>query len=228
MDTVEARSAKPKDRSRAHFCPCQSADMGDFEKFERLCDRAFNEAGPENPLQRMAQRDRHYLIAIFTLFARSRGGIVIPSLLELEEADRIASDAGKLAVRIRDTVLCGQVGELDDFPRRFHGLPQLLEQFSDYLSALLGPLGKPGQKQKILLNRLVVTASEFVKLRTGSYNDEHLAEVLQTILDDPDEDFSAQAIRKKREQTRRSYPRQYAEAERAARAGAGQSDSIAE
>jgi hypothetical protein len=65
-----------------------------------------------------------------------------------------------------------------------------------------------------------VAASEFVRLRTGQYFDEHVAELYQAITASKhslSEDLSGDAIRKKRDYTAKNYPDLYSEALNCAR-----------
>jgi hypothetical protein len=61
---------------------------------------------------------------------------------------------------------------------------------ADFLEPHLGAIGKPGHKHKSFPNQLIVAASEFVRCKTGSYNDEHLAEIFQPIANDVSDDLS--------------------------------------
>lgn len=79
--------------------------------------------------------------------------------------------------------------------------------------------GKPGQNRKMMRNRCLVVAGEFVWLKTGTYNDEHLAYLMQAVslvpapeADFSGTDFSGDAIRKKRNYLSSKYPFPYSRA----------------
>ena len=94
----------------------------------------------------------------------------------------------------------------------FHDLPPRLEAFGILFGGLLDRIvGKRGQKNKLAKNQILLVASEFVRLKTNRYNDEHLAELIQALRDKSDlSDFSGDAIHKKREHLKRTYPLVYA------------------
>ena len=74
-------------------------------------------------------------------------------------------------------------------------------------------VGKRGHKEKVQKNTFLIMASEFVRVKTGNYYDEHLAELLQTLprIDlNQQEDISGDSIRKKREHLKKVYPVIYA------------------
>jgi hypothetical protein len=96
---------------------------------------------------------------------------------------------------------------------------------ADFLEPHLRAIGKPGHKHKSFPNQLIVAASEFVRCKTGSYNDEHLAELFQPIANDVSDDLSGDAIRKRRDQMETTYPDLYAAALRLAQATAGASET---
>lgn len=78
------------------------------------------------------------------------------------------------------------------------------------LSALLSVDGKPGRKREVFANELLIMASEFVRLKLGSFYDEHVAELFQSISpDDSFTDLSGDAIRKKRRYLKDNYPQVY-------------------
>src|ERR1039458_1069850 len=96
------------------------------------------------------------------------------------------------------------------FGRDIHGVE---------LCALFRKGGSSGQghKDEVLATQRLIQASEFVRLKTRRYNDEHLAGVFQIITKRPiSDDFSGAAIRKKRLYLKKHYPVLYANALRRA------------
>src|SRR5208283_3047648 len=82
-----------------------------------------------------------------------------------------------------------------------------LHAFASRLGGVLGLFGKAGHKERVMNNQILIMASEFVRLRTGKHYDEHLAELFQAIsMDSNLKDFSGDAIRKKREHFKKTYP----------------------
>jgi hypothetical protein len=89
-------------------------------------------------------------------------------------------------------------------------------------------MGKRGRKREALTIQLLVEASEFVRLKTHRYNDEHLAGLFN-LIERPRErkprgkklshqkELSGAAIGKKRLYLRRNYPALYANALKRAR-----------
>ena len=101
--------------------------------------------------------------------------------------------------------LKSRLGELEDLPRRLGAFAGLLGGFVRLF------VGKPGHEEKVMHNRSLILASEYVRCRTGKYYDEHLAELFQAINNDSDlKDFSGDAIRRKREHFKKAYPLLYA------------------
>ncbi len=90
--------------------------------------------------------------------------------------------------------------------------------FSKTLGEALNSFGKPGRKDEALATQGLIQASEFVRLKSGRYNDEHLAGVFQIIARRPiSDDFSGAAIRKKRLYLKKHYPVLYDGALRSAK-----------
>jgi hypothetical protein len=172
--------------------------------------KAFEDIGPTNPLRRLGETDKHILWSLLTIYAFERelkgGGNRVVKVLE--EAAKTATDAAALSKRMQSQVFTGGLAApLKPFIGGFQDLPFRLAAFAGRLGNVMNSLGKPGHKDRMFRNRVLVEASEFVRSRTGGPNDEHLAELFQAINRATNlmEDFSGDAIRKKREHFIRTY-----------------------
>jgi hypothetical protein len=179
--------------------------------------KAFKELHQDNPIKKLLNAsDRKYVWALLILHDRvgTLGGRDVVSE-ELDGLSKIASVAAKLSAKMRSQVFEGTFSEaLRPSIAAFEGLPLLLVEFSNRLGDVVNAKGKPGQKKKAYATQFLVEASEFVRLTTGQYGDEHLAALFQVIgnraeLPDSSDDFSALAIRKRRERFKRDYPQYY-------------------
>ena len=132
---------------------------------------------------------------------------------------KTAAEAAKLGGKIKTQILQGPHSlAMRPFVLGFEDLPSRLAAFSRRLSTALDSIGKPGQKRKILEDRMLVEASEFVRVRTGQHYDEHLAELIQAVgMPFRLEELSGDAIRKKRKFLKDQYPAQYASSVRSVR-----------
>jgi hypothetical protein len=175
--------------------------------------KAFANTGPNNPLRKLSDPDKKYLWALL----RAYEGVVSAKTEQsqrtdpLEEAARVAIDAALLATKMEAHIFTGpQAASFQPFLVGLEDLASRLKDFANTFQTLLALMGKPGHKQRVFVNRLLLTASEFVYSQFGTYQDEHLAELLQTLdrATEPSE-LSGDAIRKKRENMKKSYPEVY-------------------
>jgi hypothetical protein len=181
--------------------------------YPKVVTEAFVNLGPRNPLKKLTDYDKHLLVALLLVHEH------VPSVDRasnlLEQAARVAADAGKLARRIRDQVLGGTTGELlaPLLKAGLKDLPARLEAFSQLEMILTNLAGKRGHKAKVARNEYLLMASELVSLRLGQCYDEHLAELIQALTFNPDlsadADTSGDSIRRKREHFKRTYPVRY-------------------
>jgi hypothetical protein len=175
--------------------------------------KAFAQTGPSNPLRKLSGPDKEVLYALlgtYAVMADSRKKFVVGELWE--DASKIAKQSKALATRIEDYIFHGPSGQA--FAQHFLGyrhLPKELSSFSNELDKKANALGKPGHKATMLSTSKLVMASEFIRRKTGDYQDEHIAELYQAICDrDSSDDFSGDAIRKKRASLRQRNPALYA------------------
>jgi hypothetical protein len=183
---------------------------------KRRLEESFNNIGPKNPLRTLGPQDKKHLWACLKLYSETQLSELSGALAQFETASRTTSEAAKLAARIEEQFLGGPASRsFEPFMRGFHDLPAQLRRFSATLGDLLQASGRQGHKERLFSNRFLVTASELVRVRTGTHNDEHLAELFQSVGGENFEiDVSGDAIRKKREHIRKNYPDIYAGIER--------------
>lgn len=179
----------------------------------RNTDKAFQVIGPNNPLLRMEQRDKELLWALLKLYSVAsapKSDAKIEDELGGQVA-RMARDAGKLADGLEKDVFHGTLAnELRPYLTDFETLPVMLRAFAKSIGDLMDSVGKIGRKNEAFTNHFLVSVSEFVRLKTGSQYDEHIAALYQRITErDEHSDFSGDAIFKKREYLRKNYPALY-------------------
>lgn len=178
----------------------------------------FADNGPNNPLNKLEARDKAQLLAIMVVYEHFRDASDEKITESAERVARLAADAGKLARRIEIELSEGSfLGIWEKLLDHCRDLQSKLSWFSIGVGELMDSTGKKGHKQNNLSNCFLVTASEFVRLKTGTYNDEHFAELFQGRSDIPEsKELSGDAIRKKREYLQKKYPNLYGAAVEAA------------
>lgn len=184
------------------------------EEFIRQIAQEFVNIGPQNPLRKLDIRDKARLLLVLVVYWTFRDD---PRLMAAaERAAQLAADARKLAMRIESEARHGAL--ISEFPLLLETCEDLqakLGRFSRETRLAMELVGKQGHKQKNLASCLLITASEFVRQTTGSYNDEHLAELCQGKFLGPRRRsvMSGDAIRKKRDYLQKEYPELYATSE---------------
>jgi hypothetical protein len=194
----------------------------DYAKFVR---KSFDNVGPKNPLRELDDSDKHLLVSL--LFVHAKSPKDDQATAPLEEVAAIAAEAGALAKKLESSVFGGSLAPiLASILGGTEDLPARLKDFSNRMGSVLEQaVGKRGQKHKVLNNQFLIMASELVRLRTGKHHDEHLADLLQTLPPRAEligEDVSGDSIRKKREHLKRAYPVAYALAVKRVQIRAGQ------
>jgi hypothetical protein len=174
--------------------------------------RAFREVGPNNPLRGLDVASKKRLWGLLKLYAMIQQFDQKSDDDPLELAARAVADAGKVAADLKAHLFGGPLADVlaPLVPNFFVDLPRRLQIFSEVMGALLGLTGKSGHKDELFKNQVLVMASEFVRLKLRRFYDEHVAELYQAIGNgDFSSDFSADAIRKKRNYLKRKYPQLY-------------------
>jgi hypothetical protein len=169
-----------------------------------LVAKAFAGLGGDNPLKKMPAADRELVWASLVIFAREKDNPRTSlKIQKLEALARAVSDAARLSAEIKE-LLRNEYGDvLNRRLKACQGLPAQLDSFMTQVGGLLYTTGF--KKQRAMKDYRLIYASELVRLRTGTWNDEPLAELLQTLRDEG-ADFSGDAIHKKRERFKTKYP----------------------
>lgn len=201
MDTSMARLLSAFARRVEERC---GPNAGDIE---------FAEISRGNPLNKLTKLERMRLLGLLALYAyyRDTDNAFVESL---ERAANITTEAKELATGL-DWLLVGGIASPlpESHVNKYRDLQSGLSAFAIQVGELLDLSGKPGHKKKSLSNTFLVAASELVKLKTGTYNDEHLAELFQATGGiDGSKDFSGDAIRKKRDYLQTNYPNLFSSA----------------
>lgn len=173
---------------------------------------ALDHLRPTNVILRMREKDRRVLWVLCHMYRKERTGRdSVDKFQALDDAEKLASRAGKLAVNMDDVIFRGPAKEaLGELPPVFNGLPALLRAFDEIVRRKLEVFGKPGFKWERGMAAELTRISEFVKETTGSYSDEHLAEYLQQFDEDgSDSDLSGDAILKHRNRLKKECPEAY-------------------
>jgi hypothetical protein len=188
-----------------------------FDRAKQV-ENAFNETSEKNPLRAFGELDRHLLWSLLTLYMFESQEKETPDRVSLvmEEIGKIAAEAVALAKRIQREVVTSQYWEpIKPFVRGLEDTPARLDLFGRRLGGLMNACGKPGHKKGTFAKSRLVMACELVKLRTGDYYDEHLAELCQAITPEFSgrrkrvsefAEFSGDAIRKQRDHFAKTYP----------------------
>jgi hypothetical protein len=186
----------------------------DYAPFVR---KVFEDTGPNNPLRKLSDEKKHVLVALVHVYLMERLlALNTGNADALDEIGTIAAEASDLANRMRTLVFGGSLAEpLSSLVGKFRGLPSILEAFASQTSWLVNQTGKPGHKEKLWRSHYLIVGSEFIHGVAGNYFDEHFAEVIQTVAfrcnpSSEAGDLSGDAIRKKREHIKKTYPAMFA------------------
>jgi hypothetical protein len=175
---------------------------------------AFKNLKLDSPLLELNGSDRDLLFALIVTYGGAKETVDAKrSKNPWQVMVRTVAAAGKAGARLKRDVFLGPLPKfLPIYAEEYADLPDRLIEFSKVVGALLALAGKAGHENKVLKNQLLVLASEFVLLRTRRYNDEHLADLIQTIAKFPLSDgFSANSITHERERLKKNYPQLYAQ-----------------
>lgn len=187
-----------------------------LREMEDRVREAFKSMGPKNPLNRLGAIEKRILWSLATIYA-AEGQLDLEKRRpdQIDKLEKTVADASSLAKKLQQQIFDGDLASLlRPFVKDFQDLPSRLGALALRLRSVLDiTAGKPGQTRKVMRNRCLLVASEFVRLKTGTYGDEHLADLLQAVSLVPDPkadfsgtDFSGDAIRKKRGYLSSKYP----------------------
>ncbi len=175
--------------------------------------QAFSHIALDNPLKGLSAPDRKLLYSMLKVYA----AVTKPTRKGRSEEDplesvaKLINAAAKLGAALDSDVFHGPISDvLHPYTSSFSDLPGRLADFSKELSGKLDLIGKSGHKEGNLYGFFLIVASEFVRVKTGQYYDEHLAELYQAISERSlSEDLSGDAIRKRRKYLKKHYPDLY-------------------
>jgi hypothetical protein len=189
-------------------------------KLEDSVTKAFKEISSNNPLRQLNPSEKKTLILTLMVYVnvKARDDDASSDDFPIERVAKSVAAAAKYGANLESEVFAGPFSEeLRPFIIGFEDLPKRLVEFSNTVSAVLNLMGKPGHKEENFATQLLVIASEFVRLRTGYYHDEHLAELLRFVTEgrlsrdlSDDEILWGEAIRKKRAYLKNQYAQLYA------------------
>ena len=236
---MNSSRSNASDRRRTEFCPVSTEGNESMTRANAECvpqvvhhtwtagdlrkavKEAFDCLGAANPLNQLIELDKAIVWGALMTFTSDRNRPSAPLMRQLDRLAKIAKDAAKLSSTIEEVfqndfgeVLNRRIAACEDLPIR-------LSFFSGQVEEFLLPLGDTGLRRKRTLeDRYLIYASEFVKFKTGTWNDEHVAELLQTMRSGVTE-FSGDAIRKTRERFKLKHPIVYERAVEDISAGRG-------
>jgi hypothetical protein len=174
---------------------------------QNFVHQSFASLGVRNPLRRLTDTEKTLLVLVLiSANHKPRGSFFV----DMERMSALAAEAGALGKKIQADIVRAKFGRdlLTMLPWAAM-LPLMLQRFATQFGGLLESLaGKPGHKSKTAASYQLVSASEFVRTQTGKYLDEQLADLYQAVRQDDslEDEFSGDAIRKKREHLKKTYP----------------------
>lgn len=170
-----------------------------------LSRRAFQQFETGNPLKKLPESDRILLCSmlLFGAFIEKVGGQSDEDPFKLVAA--LAREAGRLGARLESGVFQGLYSDLMPFTSGFNDLPERLAEFSKIVGEAMAPFGGPGFEGKAFDVFPLILATEFVRLRTGHFYDEALAELYQCV-SGRRKHFSCDTIRKQRDYLKKNSP----------------------
>jgi hypothetical protein len=171
---------------------------------------AYASTSKKNPLNDFSDHDKQTMWALIKVTKESAGEK--GGLDHLDRLHHIISEATNLADRLEDLLQDKLITNLfAPFLEQHTNLPAGLRAFASEIGRHLDLLGKPGHYGTVFTNVRLTAVSEFIKQKTGRYNDENLSELMQGVRPiKVDENFSGDAIRKRRMNLKKSYSAMYA------------------
>lgn len=170
----------------------------------------FSNVGPKNILRSLDRDCKVQLLAIIKWYVRLRDDPP-PEIEVMERLSRLANDAEKLAGKMKnDLAALAKMLDDEDLGDSFNNRISELGDFAMWLKGLTWSGGKSGHKRRVLSKIPLVSISEFICMKVGSYRDEDFAELMQGQSDlSLDEELSGDAIRKTRHRLQKEYPYLY-------------------
>jgi hypothetical protein len=173
-----------------------------------LSRRAFQQLETGNPLEEFPESDRILLCSMLLLEATIEKADRQSDEDPFKRAAALAREAGRLGARLETEVFHGPYSDLMPFTSGFSDLPERLAEFSKIVGEVMAPFGGPGHEGKVFDVFSLILATEFVRLRTGHFYDETLAELYQYV-SGRRKHFSADTIRRRRDRLKEQSPHIY-------------------
>jgi len=170
----------------------------------------FPNVGPKNILRSLERDEKVQLLTIIKWYVRLRDE-PSPEIGVIERLSRWADDAEKLAWKMKDDLAAlAKMLDNEELGDSFNNRMSELADFAMWLKGLTQSGGKPGHKRRVLSKIPLVSISEFIRMKVGSYRDEDFAELMQGQSElSLDEELSGDAIRKIRHRIQKEYPYLY-------------------
>jgi hypothetical protein len=171
--------------------------------------KAYDALHPRSALKRLSSKDKFWIWVHLEGFAedknRSRKTRKTRFPQQLEHAARAGLDALRLAMEI-EKILKKDYGEpFNRSLRNSRHLPAFLLSFAKTFSPIYMLGATESRREHALIDLQLIYVCHFVRIKTGAWHDEQVATLLQTMRSEQD-DFSADAIRKKRKRFQSEHP----------------------
>lgn len=170
-----------------------------------LSRRAFQQLETGNALEKLSESDRILLCSMLLLGATIEKADGQSDEDPFKRVAALAREAGRLGARLESEVFQGLYSDLMPFTSGFSDLPVRLAEFSIIVGETMALFGGPGHEGKAFDVFPLILATEFVRLRTGHFYDEALAELYQYV-SGRQKGFSCDIIRKQRDYLKKNSP----------------------
>jgi hypothetical protein len=167
---------------------------------------AYDALPPKCALKGLAAGDKAKIWAFLTIFAENKECPPrFPYLQEQERAARAGVDALRLAIEIEEVLKKDHGEVLNRRLRNSRHLPAFLVSFTKAVSPIYTLGATESRREHALIDWPLIYVCHFIRLKTGAWHDEQVADLLRTMRSDRD-DFFGDAIRKKRRRFKSEYP----------------------
>jgi hypothetical protein len=166
----------------------------------------------DNPLKSLSEDDKTAILAFLTVYRYADETKDAAQEDPLEKLHKLAHQADVLADALERDLFNPQVWNVLGPALGSHSDTVFkLKAFAKELDHWLTLAGARGHKGKISATSWLICVSEFIRLKTGEYHDETLAELIFAMEDTGEEELSPQAITKRRTRFIENYPEMYDE-----------------
>ena len=177
-------------------------------------EQCYQDIGWNNPLRKLSEELKVHLFSQLIVYGeleRHDKPQEDPSnyQISVDEAHEVAREANALADRIDSLLQEGWNWKQLHFMTPYRILPWMLRHLSSNLGFFARMIAKPRKLDSVLATQMLLTASEFVKINTGSFNDEHLVDLVQQMYPFWSDELAGDTIRKRRDRFKADYPEHY-------------------